>query len=178
MRLVAGLGHTKAQSSRTISAGISHIFRCRCCWQCWQSWHYPIGMGELTLVQDLAIVTLVAGIAGLLCQRLGLSSVLGFLLAGILVGPHSPILVSISDEARIQALSQLGLVFLMFSIGLELSLAKLRRIGFGLILAVGLGALFVFTVARAICPLFGVGAAETPFVASMLLASSSAIIAK
>lgn len=135
-------------------------------------------MGELTLVQDLAIVTLVAGIAGLLCQRLGLSSVLGFLLAGILVGPHSPILVSISDEARIQALSQLGLVFLMFSIGLELSLAKLRRIGFGLILAVGLGALFVFTVARAICPLFGVGAAETPFVASMLLASSSAIIAK
>ena len=135
-------------------------------------------MGELTLVQDLAIVTLIAGVAGLLCQRLGLSNVLGFLLAGILVGPHSPIVASISDEARIETLSQLGLVFLMFSIGLELSLAKLRRMGLGLMLAVGLGALFVFTVARAICPLLGVGPAETPFVASMLLASSSAIIAK
>jgi CPA2 family monovalent cation:H+ antiporter-2 len=135
-------------------------------------------MGELTLVQDLAIVTLIAGVAGLLCQRLGLSSVLGFLVAGILVGPHSPILASISDRARIETLSQLGLVFLMFSIGLELSLAKLRRMGFGLMLAVGLGALFVFTAARAICPLFGIGAAETLFVASMLLASSSAIIAK
>src|SRR6516225_2686081 len=105
-------------------------------------------MGELTLVQDLAIVTLIAAVAGLLCQRLGLSNVLGFLLAGILVGPHSPILASISDEARIGTLSQLGLVFLMFSIGLGLSLAKLRRMGLGLMLAVGLGALFVFTIAR------------------------------
>src|ERR1700736_953412 len=144
----------------------------------YQASRYPRVMGELTLVQDLAIITLIAGVAGFLCQRIGLSTVLGFLLAGLLVGPHSPILASISDQGRIETLSQLGLVFLMFSIGLELSLAKLRRMGLGLMLAVGLGALLVFSVARTICPLLGIGQAETPFVASMLLASSSAIIAK
>ena len=79
-------------------------------------------MGELGLVEDLAIVMLIAGVAGFFCQKIGLSSVVGFLLAGLLIGPHTPPVALISDETRIETLSQLGLVFLMFSIGLELSL--------------------------------------------------------
>jgi K+:H+ antiporter len=135
-------------------------------------------MSELDLVQDLAIVTFFAGVAGYLCQKLGLSSVVGFLLAGLLVGPHTPPFTLVSDEGRIEALSQLGLVFLMFSIGLDLSLGKLRRMGIGLVLAVVLGAALVFNLIRSICPPLGVAHTQSLFVAGMLMASSSAIIGK
>jgi monovalent cation:H+ antiporter-2, CPA2 family len=135
-------------------------------------------MSELDLVQDLAIVTFFAGVAGYLCQKLGLSSVVGFLLAGLLVGPHTPPFSFVVDEGRIEALSQLGLVFLMFSIGLDLSLGKLRRMGVGLVLAVALGAALVFNLVRSICPLLGVAHTQSLFVAGMLMASSSAIIGK
>src|SRR6202162_4135636 len=135
-------------------------------------------MGELDFVQDLAVVTFCAGIAGFLCQKIGLSSVVGFMLAGLLVGPHTPPFSIVADENRIETLSQLGLVFLMFSIGLDLSVAKLRRMGIGIILAVALGGALVFNVVRSICPLLGVGSSESLFVGGMLVASSSAIIGK
>src|SRR5271165_965888 len=121
-------------------------------------------MGELDFVQDLAVVTFCAGIAGFLCQKIGLSSVVGFMLAGLLVGPHTPPFSIVADENRIETLSQLGLVFLMFSIGLDLSVAKLRRMGIGIILAVALGGALVFNVVRSICPLLGVGSSESLFV--------------
>jgi CPA2 family monovalent cation:H+ antiporter-2 len=135
-------------------------------------------VSELELVQDLAVVTFVAGITGYFCQRIGLSSVVGFLLSGLMVGPHTPLFAIVSDSYRIETLSQLGLVFLMFSIGLELSLAKLRRMGIGIVLAVALGAALVFNIVRSICPLLHVGRTESLFVAAMLMASSSAIIGK
>src|SRR5580692_178443 len=119
-------------------------------------------MGELDFVQDLAVVTFCAGIAGFLCQKIGLSSVVGFMLAGLLVGPHTPPFSIVADENRIETLSQLGLVFLMFSIGLDLSVAKLRRMGIGIILAVALGGALVFNIVRSICPFLGVGSRE-PF---------------
>ncbi len=135
-------------------------------------------MGELDLVQDLAVVTFSAGIAGFLCQKIGLSSIVGFLLAGLLIGPHTPPFSLVLHEERVEALSQLGLVFLMFSIGLELSLGKLRRMGIGIVVAVGLGSILVFNIVRSICPLLGVSSSESLFVAGMLVASSSAMIGK
>src|SRR5580692_10790376 len=135
-------------------------------------------MGELDLVQDLAVVTFFAGIAGFLCQKIGLSSIVGFLLAGLLIGPHTPPFSIVVHEDRIEALSQLGLVFLMFSIGLDLSVGKLRRMGMGIVLAVALGGILVFNIVRVICPFLGVSSTESLFVAGMLVASSSAIIGK
>src|ERR1700719_1397474 len=135
-------------------------------------------MGELDLVQDLAVVTFFAGLGGFLCQKIGLSSIVGFLLAGLLVGPHTPPFSIVADENRIETLSQLGLVFLMFSIGLDLSVAKLRRMGIGIVLAVALGGILVFNIVRSICPFLGVSSSESLFVAGMLVASSSAIIGK
>ncbi len=135
-------------------------------------------MGELDLVQDLAVVTLFAGVGGFLCQKIGLSSIVGFLLAGLLIGPYSPPFSFVLHEDRIEALSQLGLVFLMFSIGLDLSVGKLRRMGIGIVVAVTLGGILVFNIVRWICPFLGVSAPESLFVAGMLVASSSAIIGK
>src|ERR1700719_4661248 len=135
-------------------------------------------MGELDLVQDLAVVTFFAGIGGFLCQKIGLSSIVGFLFAGLLIGPHPPPFSIVVHEDRIEALSQLGLVFLMFSIGLDLSVGKLRRMGMGIVLAVALGGILVLNIVRTICPFLGVSPLESLFVAGMLVASSSAIIGK
>ena len=81
------------------------------------------------------MVLVVAGIVGWLCQRIGLSVVVGFLVAGIVAGPQSPAFTLVRDAGRIGTLAQVGLVFLMFSIGLRLSLRKMRRLGPGLMLA-------------------------------------------
>lgn len=77
------------------------------------------------------MVLVVAGVVGWLCQRIGLSVVVGFLVAGIVAGPKSPAFALVQDAASIETLAQVGLVFLMFAIGLGLSLRKMRRLGQG-----------------------------------------------
>lgn len=70
-------------------------------------------MEGINLIQDLAVVLLVAGLAGSLCKRIGLSVIVGYLLAGIIIGPYTPPFSFILDVERIETLSQLGLVFLI-----------------------------------------------------------------
>ena len=80
-------------------------------------------MQGIEFVRDLAVVMVIAGAVGWLFQRLRLSVVVGYLIAGIIVGPFTPPFALVSDLDRIQTLSQLGLIFLIFSIGLGLSFA-------------------------------------------------------
>lgn len=135
-------------------------------------------MNHYTLVQDFVVLLLAAGLAGMLCKRIGLSAIVGYLIAGIVIGPFSPPFSLITDTEHIAQLSHVGLVFLMFAIGLELSLSKLRRMGLPIIMATAIGAVFMF----AFTLLLGRGLGWTPlqslFVAAMLMVSSSAVIAK
>jgi len=135
-------------------------------------------MVGLDLLQDLAIVMLVAGIAGWICQRIGLSAVVGFLLAGIIIGPSTPPFALISDLERIHTLSQLGLVFLMFSIGMGLSLRRFQQMGAPMVLATALGALLVLVAGRTAGLLIGWTPTQSLFLAALLMTSSSAIINK
>ncbi len=135
-------------------------------------------MHGLHFIQDLAVVLVVAGAVGWLCQRIGLSVVVGFLTAGILVGPKSPPLTLVRDASSIETLAQLGLVFLMFSIGLQLSLRKLRRLGFALMLAAFGSATVMYYLSRLLGEALGWGSEESLFLAAMLMISSSAVISK
>jgi CPA2 family monovalent cation:H+ antiporter-2 len=135
-------------------------------------------MHGILFIQDLAVILLVAGAVGWICQRVGLSIVVGFLAAGILVGPGMPYLSLVSDTAGIQTLAQLGLVFLMFSIGLRLSLRKLRRLGLPLLAAVFGGALAMYYLSRLLAAALGWNSTEGLFLAGMLMISSSSIIGK
>jgi CPA2 family monovalent cation:H+ antiporter-2 len=105
-------------------------------------------MHGLHFIQDLAVVLLVAGLVGWICQRIGLSVVVGFLVAGIVAGPKSLPFPLVRDAGSIETLSQVGLVFLMFSIGLGLSLRKMRRLGPGLMLATFGGAVVMYYLSR------------------------------
>jgi monovalent cation:H+ antiporter-2, CPA2 family len=135
-------------------------------------------MHGINFIQDLAVILLVAGVVGWLCQRMGLSVIIGYLVAGMVVGPHTPPFALVANTERIETLAQIGLVFLMFSIGLRLSVRKLRRLGLSLMLATAAGAVAMFYLSR----LFGIvldwPARQGVFLAAMLMVSSSAIINK
>lgn len=135
-------------------------------------------MDGITLLQDLAVVLLAAGLAGIICRRIGLSVIVGYLLAGLIIGPFNLPYSYLQDFARVQTLSYLGLVFLMFAIGLGLSLSKLSRLGAGPFLATALSAFLVITLSRLGFKLVGFSSIEALFLASMLTVSSSAVIAK
>jgi monovalent cation:H+ antiporter-2, CPA2 family len=135
-------------------------------------------MHGINFIQDLAVILVVAGVVGWVCQRLGLSVILGYLVAGMVVGPHTPAFALVTDTDRIDTLAQIGLVFLMFSIGLKLSLRKLRRLGLSLMVATFVGAIAVFYLSRLFGVILGWSPREGIFLAAMLMVSSSAIIGK
>lgn len=84
---------------------------------------------KLTLVQDLAAVMLLAGIFTLVFHYLGWPKVIGYISAGVFMGlPHIKQLV-IANESSVNVLANLGVIFLMFTMGLELNIRKLRKIG-------------------------------------------------
>jgi len=135
-------------------------------------------MQGIEFVQDLAVVVLVAGLVGWVCHRLHLSVVVGYLAAGMVVGPYTPPFSLVHDRGRIETLAQVGLIFLVFSIGMRLSLRRLRQFGLGLVIATALGAVFVFNLTRLAGTLLGFNPIESFFLASMLMVSSSAVISK
>jgi K+:H+ antiporter len=76
----------------------------------------------------LTVVLGVAAVTTVLFQRLRQPVVLGYILAGLIVGPHVPIPL-VADREIVQTLSELGVILLMFALGLEFSLRKLVRVG-------------------------------------------------
>jgi CPA2 family monovalent cation:H+ antiporter-2 len=135
-------------------------------------------MHSFHFIQDLAIILVVAGVVGWVCQRIGLSVIVGFLVAGMMVGPHTPPFALVADVERVDTLAQIGLVFLMFSIGLQLSLRKMRRLGISLLFATFAGAMVMYHLSRILAFALGWSATEGLFLAGMLMVSSSAIISK
>jgi len=81
------------------------------------------------LIVDLALLLGVAGVTTLIFRKLKQPVVLGYILAGILIGPHVPWTPTISDKENVQIWAEIGVVFLLFSLGLEFSFKKLVRIG-------------------------------------------------
>jgi CPA2 family monovalent cation:H+ antiporter-2 len=129
-------------------------------------------------IRDLAIVMLVAGAVGWIFQRLQLSVVVGYLLAGVIIGPFTPPFQLVQSQERVQMLAELGLVFLIFAIGLELSLRRLQRMGFSVIVATLVSSVLILNGCRLIGAAIGLTAIQGLFLAAILMVSSSAIISK
>jgi CPA2 family monovalent cation:H+ antiporter-2 len=133
--------------------------------------------GASELLAAITVVLTVAAVTTVACQRLRQPVVLGYILAGLIVGPHVPIPV-FADQEIIQVLSELGVILLMFSLGLEFSLRKLIQVG----PTAGLTALIQsslmvwigFLVGRA----FGWTALESVYAGAIIAISSTTIIAK
>jgi CPA2 family monovalent cation:H+ antiporter-2 len=84
-------------------------------------------MHDLSLLINIAIALIVAFCGGLIARRLGLPTIIGYLLAGIAIGPFTPGFVG--DIETIGQLAELGVIFLMFGVGLSISIKDLRKVG-------------------------------------------------
>ena len=131
-----------------------------------------------TLLQDLAVVMIVAALATIICKRFKLPVVLGYIIAGVVIGPHTPPYQLISDRNTINTLAELGVILLMFSLGLEFSLRKLRRVGGTAFIAAFLEILLLVWVGYEIGRFFGWKTMDSIFLGAILSISSSTIIVK
>ena len=85
------------------------------------------------IVSDLAMILLVAGITTILFKKLNQPLnqplVLGYIVAGFITGPHFSFFPTVTDFNNIHTWSEIGIIFLMFSLGLEFSFNKLKQVG-------------------------------------------------
>lgn len=131
-------------------------------------------MHEIGFVRDLAVVMLVAGATTILFQRLRQPVLLGYILAGVLIGPHTPG-VLVDDPQAIDDISNLGVVLLMFTLGLEFSVRKLREVGIGvLVVAVGEVGLMLW-IGIGIGGLFGWKGMDSLFLGAIISLSSTMV---
>ncbi len=129
-------------------------------------------------LQDLAVVMIVAGLVTIIFHRFKQPVVLGYILAGVIIGPHTPPALLVSDEETIKTLSELGLIFLMFSLGLEFSLRKLKKVGLTAFIAAALEILLMLGIGYQIGRWFGWSTMDSIFLGAMLSISSTTIIVK
>lgn len=130
------------------------------------------------LIRDLAIILGVAGLISLLFQRIRQPVVLGYIIAGIVIGPHTPPFQLVNDIPSIQTWAELGVVFLMFALGLEFSFRKLARVGGSAVITAGAEVLFFLPVGFVAGRLLGWSTMDSIFLGAMLAISSTTIIIK
>ena len=155
----------------------------------------PLQMPHDTFVTDLAVIMILAGIVTLAFFKIRQPLIIGYLFAGMLIGPLSPIWTSflpesgsgdhggtsvgiLSDIAALNVFAEIGVILLLFVIGIEFPFAKIRSIGK---VAIGVGSLGLFLTLIAVfyaSTLLGLGFMDALFISAALSISSTAIIVK
>ncbi|WP_243049075.1 cation:proton antiporter [Dyella sp. RRB7] len=135
-------------------------------------------MHDLQFIQDLATVMLIAGLTTVIFQRLRQPVVLGYIIAGVLVGPYTFPIVFIHDEQTIRTLSELGMILLLFALGLEFSLKKLREVGGAALVAALCEIVLMLWLGYEMGRFFGWSPMDALFLGAMLSMSSTTIIMK
>ena len=135
-------------------------------------------MHAISFIQDLAVIMLVAGVVTILFHRLKQPVVLGYLVAGFIIGPHTPPFGLIHDEDTIKTLAELGVIFLMFCLGLEFSLRKLFKVGATAFIAAFLEIILMIWIGYEIGRWFDWNTMDSLFLGAILAISSTTIIVK
>ncbi|MBR2234498.1 MAG: cation:proton antiporter [Prevotella sp.] len=136
-------------------------------------------MGELpALIQDLALILVVAGIVTLVFKKLKQPLVLGYIVAGFLVSPHMPYTASVVDMGNIHLWADIGVMFLLFSLGLDFSFKKILKMGASPIIST-VSIIFCMGLLGIVAgQLFGWSKMDCIFLGGMLAMSSTTIIYK
>ena len=136
-------------------------------------------MGELpALIKDLALILVVAGIVTLVFKRLKQPLVLGYVVAGFLVSPHMPYIASVVDTHDIHTWADIGVMFLLFSLGLDFSFKKILKMGASPIITTVTIVFCMMMLGIVVGHLFGWGKMDCIFLGGMLAMSSTTIIYK
>ncbi len=133
---------------------------------------------NLKFVADLALILTSAGVVTVIFKLLKQPLVLGYLVAGFLVGPHLHIFPTVTDIAEVEAWSEIGIIFMMFGVGLEFSFKKLMSVGSKAFITAFVGIIGMMGVGTLLGVIMGWGIMESIFLGGMLSMSSTAIIVK
>ena len=123
---------------------------------------------------DTLVILTAAVVGASLAERLKLSSIIGYLAAGLLIGPA--FLDLIGNVQAPQALAELGIVFLLFTVGLELPLERLRQLPRAMFVLGGLQVLVTTALLATVCMLLGLGGPASIAIGAALSLSSTAIV--
>ena len=136
-------------------------------------------MAELpTLIQDLALILTVAGIVTIIFKKLKQPLVLGYIVAGFLVSPSMPYTASVADMDNVHLWADIGVMFLLFSLGLDFSFKKILKMGASPIISTCTIIFFMSLLGAGTGYLFGWGRMDCIFLGGMLAMSSTTIIYK
>lgn len=130
------------------------------------------------LISDLALILISAGIVTLIFKRLKQPLVLGYIVAGFLAGPHMAYTPSVTDMSSIHTWADIGVIFLMFTLGLEFSFKKIVKMGIGPVIAACSVMFCMMSVGSTVGHIFGWGSMNSMFLGGMLAMSSTTIIYK
>ena len=133
-------------------------------------------MHTIAFIHDLAFIMLAAGVVTVVFHLLRQPVVLGYIAAGVLIGPHTfPYASFVTDAETIRTLAELGVVFLLFSLGLEFSLRRLRSVGATALVAAIAGIVTMLWLGYEIGLGFGWRTMDALFLGAMLSISSTTI---
>ncbi|CAM3649560.1 sodium:proton antiporter [Sphingobacterium sp. arapr2] len=130
------------------------------------------------LIQDMALILLVGALVTILFKRIKQPLVLGYIIAGFLVGPHFHYLPTIVDQENMDTFAEIGVIMLLFGLGLEFSFKKLVKVGGSASITAVVEILFVGLGGYLTGYLLGWNKMDSLFLAGMLASSSTTIILK
>ncbi len=136
-------------------------------------------MSELSpLIADLALILTCAGITTLIFKRLKQPLVLGYIVAGFIASPHMPYTPSVQDTGDIKLWADIGVIFLLFALGLEFSFKKLMKVGGTAVIAASSVILTMIVLGVLVGMSFGWQRMDCIYLGGMLAMSSTTIIYK
>ena len=133
---------------------------------------------ELNLVADLAVILIAAGIFTVISKALKQPLILGYIIAGFIVSPHLGLLPAISSTESVHQWSEIGIIFLLFALGLEFSFKKLIKVGSSALITAGTKCIGMFIVGLIAGSAIGWTMMESVFLGGLLSMSSTTIIIK
>lgn len=134
-------------------------------------------MGNLPeLIADLALILMAGAFITLIFKKIRQPLVLGYIIAGFLVGPYFHLVPTVSDLQNIDTLAEIGVIFLLFSLGLEFSFKKLVRVGGSASITAFVEIIFITVSGYFLGKLMGWSTMDSLFLGGMLASSSTTII--
>lgn len=128
------------------------------------------------LIIDLALILVAAGITTIIFKKIRQPLVLGYILTGLLVGPHVSLLPTVSDLESINIWAEIGVIFLLFSLGLEFSFKKLIKVGGSASITAIVEAFSMLAIGYVTGQALGWSAMDSIFLGGILSVSSTTII--
>ncbi len=130
------------------------------------------------LIEDLALILIVGAAVTLLFKSIKQPVVLGYIIAGFCVGPHISLIPTVADPENVHTLAEIGVIFLLFSLGLEFNLKKILHIGGSSSITAVFEIVFITFSGYALGKILGWSTMDSIFLGGMLASSSTTIIIK